>query len=409
METERSSDTRIGRALRELSALAPDEERVFCRAVELELAEGLGRDREPAGEVGVEADEAVRLLYDGLLDGGKRVRSRLLWRAWQACSRSHGPDVPSSVLKVAAGLELVQACAVVHDDIMDGSSRRRSAPTLHLAVADEHRIRGWTGDSERYGVSMAILAGDLALARADDLVAEAVCDDRAVESALRRTWRRMRMDMVAGQVLELRLQAQQSGSSEQALAVASLKSGGYSVQRPLELGADLAGATADQRWTLSGFGRKVGLAFQLADDLRDLFGTEAELGKEPGSDVVEGKRTYLVLRAMESAAEQGMRREEDVIRTALLSRDSSGLDVRRVQEAVERIGTDREVRDLVGRLRDEAFTLLDEGQRFGSEARRRLTDLAQRLTTTGPYGQDGGVPGRRAPALRRRFEDGDLR
>ncbi|MEV7180956.1 polyprenyl synthetase family protein [Kitasatospora sp. NPDC093679] len=369
----------LRRALRAAPSSRPStalpDDAAFCREVTDAMTDSLRPERH--GEDGA---TAVQPFTDSLVTGGKRMRARLLRHAWLACRRrGRSADTHPRVVELAAALELIQACAVVHDDVMDASALRRGGPALHVSASAQHRAGGWSGSSDRYGVSMAILAGDLALARADDLAAAVAREIGGRGGAVLETWRRMRADMVAGQALELRLQAEQGGSSELALTVASLKSGGYSVQRPLELGADLAGATRGRKAALSGFGQRVGLAFQLADDLRDLFGDAAELGKDPGGDIAEGKRTYLVLRALETAAARGMRHEEELIRSALASGRADGAVVERVRAAVSETGADHEVCALVARLRDEACAFLS-AERFDDCARGRLLAVARRLT-----------------------------
>lgn len=323
------------------------------------------------------------VVRDFMARGGKRTRAQLVRHAWRAVGGADAGPAHARVVRLAASLELIQACAVVHDDLIDGADRRRDAPTLHRACAAEHRGQRWSGDSDRYGVAQAVLAGDLALARADDLVLDVCCEDPGAGRRIRGLWRTMREEMVAGQRLELRLQAERSGSAEAALSVARLKSGGYSVQRPLELGAALAGAGPGQMSALGGFGARIGLAFQLVDDFRDVFCDDAGLGKRPGSDLAEGKRTYMVLQAMETAATGGhLAGHGDVVRAAFGNPDLDAEALERVRVAMRALGTETEILDLVARLRREACALLHTAD-LDPAAVADLVELADRMIDPG--------------------------
>ncbi|WP_405015078.1 polyprenyl synthetase family protein [Kitasatospora sp. NBC_01539] len=324
-------------------------------------------------------------MRDFMARGGKRTRAQLVRHAWRAVGGADAGPAHARMVRLGASLELIQACAVVHDDLIDGADRRRDAPTLHRACATEHRGQRWSGDSDRYGVAQAVLAGDLALARADDLVLDVCCEDPAAGRRIRGLWRTMREEMVTGQRLELRLQAERSGSAEAALSVARLKSGGYSVQRPLELGAALAGAGPGQMSALGGFGARIGLAFQLVDDFRDVFCDEAGLGKRPGSDLAEGKRTYMVLRAMEAAESGHPAGHGMVIRAAFGDPDLDDGGLGRVREAMRAVGTEAEILGLVARLRREGRALLHAAD-LDPSAVADLVELTDRMTDPGSGG-----------------------
>jgi geranylgeranyl diphosphate synthase type I len=210
------------------------------------------------------------------------------------------------VARPAAAIELLHTFALVHDDVMDRSSHRRGRPTTAAALADQHRRSGGGGDSDWFGVSAAILAGDLAFLWADELLDSsglapaALARARAVFSTLRR-------EVVAGQFLDLRLAGDPAASEAQALQVALLKSARYTVTRPLLLGAAVAeeGTGRAAESPLHAYGDAVGTAFQLRDDVLGVFGDPATTGKSRLDDLREGKRTVLVLRALRLAGPAG--------------------------------------------------------------------------------------------------------
>lgn len=268
------------------------------------------------------------------LHGGKRMRARFLWWALRACGGA-GRAQTDAALRLAAGLELLQTCALAHDDVMDGSPLRRGRPALHGEFAALHPAPRFPRGGEPFGRAAAILAGDLALAWADDIVAE-VGLGRETAARVRAIWRALRTEMVAGQYLDLRGQATASRSPAQALRTACMKSGLYSVERPVLLGAALAGADTATVRALGSAGRCAGTAFQLHDDLLGAFGDPRRTGKPSGDDLREGKPTYLVAVARRRATGA-----KDRAALAVLDRclgvgdlpDSELAEVRRVLEA----------------------------------------------------------------------------
>ncbi|MGW3864654.1 polyprenyl synthetase family protein [Streptomyces sp. NPDC005047] len=264
--------------------------------------------------------------------GGKRLRTAFAWCGWRAAG---GKGDSSAVLHTGAALELVQACALIHDDVMDGSPLRRGAPAVHVDLARMHRNARMSGSSKTFAASAAVLAGDLALAWADDLLT-----DTALGSPhgrlLHEEWRSMREEMVAGQYRDIHAEAARSTVSEEALTVATLKSALYTVARPLALGASLAGADEHTLEALRSAGRCVGLAFQLRDELLGAFGDPARTGKPVGEDLSSHKLTYLLATALERAEAQGDEEASAVLGPC--SASGNRHTVERIRNALERTG-----------------------------------------------------------------------
>lgn len=244
------------------------------------------------------------------LVGGKRLRARFLCAAWQAIA-PEGEALPSSVIDAGAAVEVFQAAALVHDDLIDNSDTRRGAPAAHKALEAQHATRAWLGDAAAFGRSAAILLGDLLVAWSDDLFERALdaCDDREVRRAAREVYARMRRDVTVGQFMDLAGEAAwahypDAEQAARALTIAEMKSARYSIVNPLEIGAALGGATTAQSQNLEAFGLPLGIAFQLRDDLLGVFGDEAHTGKPSGDDVREGKRTALIAWAREGLGER---------------------------------------------------------------------------------------------------------
>ncbi|MEV6113848.1 polyprenyl synthetase family protein [Streptomyces sp. NPDC052109] len=238
------------------------------------------------------AEELAERVTRFTLQGGKRRRAQLVWWASRACA-GRDPAAAAAALRIGGALELLQTCALVHDDVMDRAPLRRGRPALHTDLTDRYAGRVGPGQAERFGQSAAVLAGDLALAWADDLMAE-MPSAPWTGVVVRRLWSDLRTELVAGQYLDVQGQITAARSLPRLLRAACLKSALYSVERPLALGAAVAGADDVTLRRLCDAGRCVGMAFQLRDDLDDIFGDPRKTGKACGGDIREGKPTYLV-------------------------------------------------------------------------------------------------------------------
>lgn len=289
-------------------------------------------------------------LLAGLLDGGgKRLRPILAYLGFRAAGgRTTGPAQPD-LLRLSAALELLHTFALVHDDVMDESTSRRGRPTAHVGLAQVHRQLGGAGRPERFGESMAVLLGDLAHAEADRVIAECA-------PPLQRRWHAMIIELINGQVRDLAGAAGRHRDPARALLVAQLKSGAYTVQRPLELGAAAAGAPGQVLAVLSEYGHEVGSAFALRDDVLGVWGDPAVTGKPSGDDLVAGKPTVIIALADQRLPPGGR---------ALLTRiGTSGLsadDVAALQAMIEECG-----------VRAEVEAMIDAHVRHALAALRRL-------------------------------------
>ncbi|MFF5973933.1 polyprenyl synthetase family protein [Streptomyces sp. NPDC012769] len=238
------------------------------------------------------------------LTGGRRLRSQFLWWAMRGCGG--GAREAPRALGVAAALELIQSCALIHDDVMDGSPLRRGRPAVHVGIDGQYDTGGHPLPCGTFGAAAAVLAGDLALAWADDAFAESVRGAPAERRAAE-VWRAMRAEMVAGQYLDLQAQVTNVRSRSRAVRTAVLKTALYTVGHPLALGAVLAGARERTVLALREAGRSAGLAFQLHDDVRGAFGDPARTGKPVGEDVREGRTTFLLAAARDLCERRGDR------------------------------------------------------------------------------------------------------
>ncbi|MFG2342033.1 polyprenyl synthetase family protein [Streptomyces yangpuensis] len=345
-------------------------------ALEQVLADRLTRagvlDSEFAGEL---ADRVARFTREG----GKRTRSQFVWWSMRACGGGDEPTA-SAALRIGAALELLQTCALVHDDVMDGSALRRGRPAFHTDVQDSCGKAASPARAARFGEAVAVLAGDLALVWADDIVAETALDPWTA-TAVREVWSDMRTEMVAGQFLDLQGQLTGERSTAQALRAAHLKSALYSVERPLALGAAVAGADGRTMRALCSAGRCVGMAFQLRDDLEDVFGDPRHTGKSCGGDIREGKPTYLAALAVARAEAAADRPALEVLERALGNEDLSGDGLDEVRDVLVRTGARAAVEAKIERLSARGMRHFD-GALLDADAAGRLRGLLTALVTS---------------------------
>jgi geranylgeranyl diphosphate synthase, type I len=338
------------------------------------LAEYFDARAEETAAIGPDFASAIAALREFVLGGGKRIRPTFAWWGWRgAGGRADGP-LAESVLRAISGLELLQASALVHDDLMDASATRRGSPTVHVAFAEQHRAEGWLGAPERFGLAAALLLGDVALAWMEDMFADAGLPDDVRRRAVP-AWRAMRTEVLAGQYIDMLTQARGDESAEAALRIDRFKTAAYTVERPLHLGAALAGADDELIGAYREFGADIGVAFQLRDDLLGVFGDPAATGKPAGDDLREGKRTLLVSLGLRNAERDGRPRDVALLRAALGRPDLGERDVERVRAMLVEVGAVVAVEQRITELTETAMAALDRA-RIDPPARDELTRLA---------------------------------
>ncbi len=304
------------------------------------------------------------------VSGGKRFRAAFCYWGHRAVSAA---EDESALLRACGALELLHASALVHDDYMDASDVRRGHPATHREFADLHLTQGWRGDPEQYGASAAILLGDLLLSWSDEMLRTCGLPPdrvRAAETFFDLT----RSEVVTGQFLDVSAQARGASDVDIAMNVLRYKSAKYSIERPLHIGAALAGASPDLVAQLSRFGLPLGEAFQLRDDLLGVFGDPETTGKPAGDDLTEGKRTVLTALAIDALPEADARHLD-----ASLGQPLDVAAVTRLRELVDASGAHAQVEQVIGELTDRALTALDQAD-IDETARGVLRTLADAAT-----------------------------
>ena len=352
-------------------------------AVESALTAELVRRRRDVVSIDDRLADDVDRLIAFISSGGKRLRPQFLCWGFLSTRAAGSPsELPAGVIKAAAALELIQACALIHDDIIDHSDTRRGQPSMHRSVQKQHAGNGWSGDAADFGTSTALLLGDLALAWADDLFDEAMADLGAPTGAAA-AWRAMRTEVLVGQLLDLRISVDQSpdpqSAAADATAVNRYKTAAYTVERPLHLGAALGGAALSTIAALRRYGTAIGIGFQLRDDLLGVFGDPARTGKPAGGDLIEGKQTVLLALARAALLDKPERLAEldDGVGGDL---DPAGVE--RLTAIMADTGAPTEIEDRIGTLVAAGLAALDEvddqgGAVIAAAAAENLRRLAE--------------------------------
>jgi geranylgeranyl diphosphate synthase type II len=322
------------------TAQAPHNQ--YLEAVDAHLTSVLDRYLSP-----VSLYDPVRYLFDA---GGKRIRPLLVLLAAEACGSAWQPALPAAV-----AVELLHAFTLVHDDIMDRSALRRGRETVHV----------------RWGDSVAILAGDVMMGIAM----------RELEQSARHSKQPMDVvsafstgliDVCDGQALDLEFQTRHDVTEDQYIDMITKKTAKL-LEMSVAIGATIADAPAPHIEALRAFARNLGIAFQLQDDLLDVT-ADASFGKTAGGDLVEGKRTWLVLAAQQRATAP---EHVQIIERFFADGGIPPASVLTMRGVMNALGVLDDARAKVQTTTTAAFGYLE--QLPASPARDRLADLAKQL------------------------------
>jgi geranylgeranyl diphosphate synthase type I len=303
-------------------------------------------------------DEIARLV----LAGGKRLRPAFCFWGFVGAG---GDPTDELVIDAGAALELLHAFALFHDDVMDGSLTRRGEPTTNAKFEASHGADKLAGESRRFGDGVAILVGDLAYVYSDQLMRNASPQAWTI-------WNELRIELNFGQYLDMLGSAMNERRREKAERICRYKSGKYTIERPLHLGALLAAPSRDDLIpVLSTYGLPLGDAFQMRDDVLGAFGDTAITGKPVGDDLREGKPTPLMAIATARANAAQLKELQLVGNQDLMPEQ-----IARVQEVIRETGALDELEIVITRLTDEAIAAI-QNVPFAKSVRDELITLAE--------------------------------
>jgi geranylgeranyl diphosphate synthase type I len=372
--TPRGSPSQVTEAAQPVPASPLDAEDLRAR-VDQALAALLDQELSALGFLGEDAGPVTDALTRFALAGGKRLRPAFVYWGYRGAGGAAAGPQAEACVRAACAVELLHVCALIHDDIMDGSEVRRGRPAMHIGFAGLHRGLGWRGDPAAFGEGAAMLMGDLAFTWADVALAEAGLPDDRLAAALR-VFNRLRSELMGGQYLDL-VEARRGAPDEAAVRrVLTYKSGKYTIERPLHLGLALADGPPALAAAYSAYGLPLGEAFQLRDDILGVFGSPEVTGKPAGDDLREGKETYLVMQARRRAGPAGRGLLERALGNAKLSED----EVAEVRRLISDCGAVDATEARIAELLAEAKAALAAADGIDEAARATLAALADHVT-----------------------------
>ena len=335
-----------------------------------ELADYLAGQRTYLTSIASELIPVCDALDEFLLDGGKRLRPLFAYSGLIAS----GATPTREVIRAISSLELLQACALIHDDLMDRSDTRRGKPAIHRHFENLHQSSAMNGLATQFGEAAAVLLGDLALVWSDQMLNTSDIPTQSLLAA-HLIHDEMRVELMAGQYLDVREAGEKTYSAERSLRIARYKSGKYTIERPLHIGA-VIGAPADNEallGALSRYGLPLGEAFQLRDDLLGIFGDPEVTGKPAGDDLREGKRTVLIAMTLETLDEKG--------RAELLAHlgqpEISLGKIEELRALITSSGAVEKVENLIEKLTNESLSAIEDPA-INPSSRELLTYIALR-------------------------------
>ena len=374
LTSPRGSPSQVTEAPQPVPASPLDAEDVRAR-VDRALAALLHQELSALGFLGEDAGPVSDALTRFALESGKRLRPAFLYWGYRGAGGAADGQEADAAIRAACSVELLHICALIHDDIMDGSEVRRGRPAMHVGFAELHRGRSWRGDPAAFGEGAAMLMGDLAFTWADVALAEAGLPDDRPAAALR-VFNRLRSELMGGQYLDL-VEARRGAPDEAAVRrVLTYKSGKYTIERPLHLGHAIAGGETELAAAYSAYGLPLGEAFQLRDDILGVFGAPEVTGKPAGDDLREGKETYLVMLARRRAGRAGRQLLEGALGNAKLPED----EVAELRRLITACGAVDATEARIAVLLTEAKDALAAAGGIDETAREALAALADHVT-----------------------------
>jgi geranylgeranyl diphosphate synthase type I len=305
------------------------------------------------------------------LRGGKRFRALLVLAGYHLV-RGEPPD---AALPAAAALEHFQSWMLVHDDIIDHSEERRGGPTVHRALADRHRALGRLGSADAFGSGMGITLGDLLEPFTVASLLQVPVAERRRLAALGE-YVAMTRETAFGQLLDIENAVRPIAEVQESdvLLVHELKSAVYTVASPLKIGALLAGARPALVDDLEAYGRAIGVAFQLRDDVLGT-GFDAGAAGKSANDLAEGKRTLLVVRAFQSADAAS----RTTLTAAVGNAAATARQLESARDVIRATGSLAYSETKIRTLADRAFRRVDGSRSFRPAGKALLREVGDRL------------------------------
>ncbi len=313
------------------------------------------------------AAETVKIIADFTLAGGKRIRPALVYYGYLAAG---GRDA-QKIVEASMGIELIHSFLLIHDDIIDRDATRHGAPTVHERYKKIGRRIAPEKDSLHFGNSMAMIAGDTASSMAYEIIFNTEFPSETILRALNKLQEIVYVT-IPGEMLDVMMEMKGKATEKEILRMFEGKTSRYTFEGPLHLGAVLAGADEKIFAGLTAYALPLGKAFQIRDDIIGLFGSEKKIGKPIGSDVIEGKQTILLIKALE----KGNRQQKAMLKKYLGKKDLNAKELEEFREIIRATGSLTYSQELSQALVGEAKEALGRIEFKNKNAREFMAALA---------------------------------
>lgn len=301
----------------------------FKVKVEDELEKIFKGEIEIAKEFTPYAVDYINELKNVTLAGGKRLRAAFVYYTYIM----HGGNKLDEILRVCAAIELIHAFFLVEDDFMDEAETRRGYPTIHRTYEEMHEKNDYKKDSHHFGNTIAVNVGIIGDHMALNLVNNANFAPELIIKAMNRLNRQV-ITTGHGQIHDVLNEVRSELTEQDIINVLHWKTGIYTYDNPIHIGAILAGANDSELKDLSRYAVPGGVAFQIQDDILGSFGDESKTGKSASSDIKEGKQTLLTFKAYDEGTEE----DRQVLDEVLGDMDATDEDIDSVREIFLRTG-----------------------------------------------------------------------
>jgi geranylgeranyl diphosphate synthase type I len=321
-----------------------------------------------AGKVDPMTKQSVKIIADFALASGKRIRPALVYYGYLAAGGEDGTEI----VEASMGMELIHSFLLIHDDIIDRDEKRHGVPTVHEIYKKFGKQLALKKDCEHFGNSMAIIAGDMAAAMANEIIFNADFPPKIIIKALDKLQNIVYVT-IPGEMLDVVMSARGRTTEKEILKMFEGKTSRYTFEGPLHLGGILAGGDSSMLEFFTAYSLPLGKAFQIHDDILGMFGDEKKLGKPVGSDIIEGKQTILILKALE----KGNRNQRLFITDCLGKKDLKKDELNEIRQIVKNTGSLAYSRELAKNFVEESLVALKKADIKNKEAEKFLFGLAE--------------------------------
>lgn len=306
----------------------------FKKLLDAELEVFLDKKLKTAEKISPMARGMVQNIKNYVLSSGKRIRPALMYHTYLSLAGKAGSR-KKEALRAAMAPEFIHTWFIIHDDIIDKDDLRRGNPSMHYLYRKLGKSKfNNSADAAHYGYSQAISAGDMAAGFANEVIADSMLSER-IKSGLSKKISDIIFNTAIGEFYDVFAAIEKNISEKEVLTILEYKTARYTVEGPIHLGAIMAEAGDKVIKNLNDYSVPLGIAYQIQDDILGVFGASKETGKPVGADIREGKKTLLVVKALEA----GNAEQRAKINSALGNHEITGKEIREAQEIIKETGS----------------------------------------------------------------------